>query len=715
MANKNHLIHTKPLSTEEFNILTEVSQDPFAFARFIYLIHPLRGRVKFDLYPYQRKVLWYFLTKRFNIVLKFRQAGITELISLYCLWLAMYHPNKNIVILSLKERVAKKVLRKIKFMYKNLPDFLKVSIINGRTGELGTSSEMEFANGSTIASIPTTEDAGRSEGLSLLVIDEAAIMKWAGIIWAAAFPTLSCVTRRTKILVRGHDKKAKYLRIGDISPKQGQVDISHLGLEALTHKGNWKPITHSIYKGKIETWKLEDSSGNTMECTPAHRFLTPSGWKTAKEVIENNLNILQIDFHQSLNANIGTQTGKKMPNLMLVGRLAELIEQGINSTVELTKIVSSEFNTKYSRKFISKWKKKLHNQKIKITKLRLKKVYLDDIVDIHVQDDHSYISKNGWVNHNTGGSAIVNSTPYGVGNWYHQQWVDACSGGNGFYPIRLKWQMHPERGIEWYNDQRAALGPRRTAQEIDGDFLTSGASVFDLADIRAIEEEFDIWLDVNNNPDFKVSMNGQLLTFKKPKPHERYYIGGDVSSGRSRDYSSFSIMNAKGEEFAAFKGKIHPKRLAKLLMEQGRIYNKALIAPEGNDIGLTTVSEIDDSNYPNLYYARTLLRKKGKKRGTEKDVPGWYTTKENRPNIIAGLEEDIRNGTVLIKDPRFTEEAYTFIYNDQNKAIAMGKGTTKDDDDDENTYTDDSIMAKAITNHIRKGSYRSGVYVPPAK
>lgn len=506
MANKNHIIHTKALTTEEFKILAEVSKDPFAFANYINVRHPTRGRVRFELYPYQRKVLWHFMTERFNIVLKFRQAGITELISLYCLWLAMYHPDKNIVILSLKDRVAKKVLGKIKFMYRHLPDYLKVTITNGRTGELGTASEMEFANGSTIASIPTTEDAGRSEGLSLLVIDEAAIMKWAGIIWAAAFPTLS-----------------------------------------------------------------------------------------------------------------------------------------------------------------------------------------------------------------TGGSAIVNSTPYGVGNWYHKQWVDACSGGNGFYPIRLRWQMHPERDINWYNEQAAALGPRRTAQEIDGDFLTSGASVFDLADIRALEEEFDIWLDVNENPDFKVYMNGQMLIFKNPKPNERYFIGSDVSSGRSRDYSAFSIMNAKGEEFGAFKGKLHPKRLAHVLMDWGKTYNRALIAPEGNDIGLTTVSEIDDSGYPNLYYAKTLLRKKGKKRGTEKDVPGWYTTKENRPNIISGLEEDIRIGTTIIKDPRFTEEAYTFIYNDQNRPVAMGKGTTKDDEDEETTYTDDAIMGKAITNHIRKGAYRSGVYVPPAK
>ena len=110
------------------------------------------------------------MLNRFNIILKFRQAGITELISLYCLWLAMYHPNKKINIISIKDTVAKKVLKKIKFMYKNLPSYLQEPIINGRAGEFGSVSTIEFANGSVIESIPTSDQAGRSESLSLIVV-----------------------------------------------------------------------------------------------------------------------------------------------------------------------------------------------------------------------------------------------------------------------------------------------------------------------------------------------------------------------------------------------------------------------------------------------------------------------------------------------------------------------------------------------------------------
>lgn len=504
MAKSNSVF--RAITGQEYEDFVNVVKDPFFFSKFIYLIHQKRGKVKFDLYPFQKQVLWHFLTQRFTIVLKFRQAGITELISMYCLWLAMYHGNKNIMIISLKERVAKKVLRKIKYMYKNLPDFLKVDIVNGRPGEYGTATEMEFANGSIISSIPTTEDAGRSEGLALLVIDEAAIIKWANIIWASAFPTLS-----------------------------------------------------------------------------------------------------------------------------------------------------------------------------------------------------------------TGGGAIINSTPYGVGNFYHKLWVDAVAGGNGFFPIRLRWQMHPERDINWYNEQRAQLGPRKTAQEIDGDFLTSGSSVFNLMDIRAIEDELSEFMDRNLNPDFRVEENGNLLIFKNPEKNEAYYIGADIATGRSRDYSAFSIMNRKGEEFASYKGKIPPGKFADLLMKFGKTYNRSVIAPEGNDIGLTTVTKIQDSGYDNLYFSQALIREKGQRKPKQEKIPGFYTTKENRPIIIDGLEEDIRNNTCVIKDIFFIQEAYTFIYDERNKPIAMNKDKKSgdSDDDDENIYTDDAILAKAITNHIRKGKHRSHIAIAP--
>lgn len=480
----------KRLSPEELEDFLKCATNPFEFAKHIKVIHPLKGKVRFDLYPFQKSLLWEFIRNRFTVVLKFRQAGVTELISLYCLWLCMFHSHKNVVIISIKDRVAKKVLRKIKFMYKNLPDHMKVSVINGRGSDIGTATEMEFSNGSMISSIPTTEDAGRSEAISLLVIDEAAIVRWAERIWAAVFPTLS-----------------------------------------------------------------------------------------------------------------------------------------------------------------------------------------------------------------TGGAAIINSTAYGVGNFFHKLYVNACAGGNRFVPIRLRWQMHPERDEEWYNEQRNILGPRRTAQEIDGDFLTSGNTVFDLLDIRAIEETLPEWeiLDTRENSKLKV--------FKHPEPNKKYFLGADISTGRSRDYSAFTILDKSGDQCVVYKGKIPPKKFAKLLFRWGKAYNWALSAPEANDIGIAVAADLQEMHYHNLYYSKAVIRKKGEAKAKEEKIPGWYTTKKNRPIIIAGLEEDIRTDSITIKSNGFVQEAYTFVYDENNRPVAMNKNTSSsasDDVIDDEVYVDDEIFATAIANHIRK-------------
>lgn len=479
------------LSSEQVKTLARVVQDVFYFSLFIFVVHPVRGKVHFNLYPYQKSVLYQFVKDRFNIILKFRQAGITELISMYCLWLAMYHPNKKINIISIKDTTAKKVLKKIKYMYKNLPSYLQVPIVNGRTGEYGSASMIEFNNGSFIESIPTSSEAGRSESLSLLVIDEAAIVRWADQIWAAAFPTLS-----------------------------------------------------------------------------------------------------------------------------------------------------------------------------------------------------------------TGGSAIVNSTPYGIGNFYHSKWVDAIAGGNEFTPIRLFWRMHPERDIEWYNQMSTALGPKRTAQEIDGDFLSSGNSVFDLMDIKAIED------CLSEFPVIKRRYNGQYLQFNEPEPDKDYFIGADVATGRATDYSAFTCMDKGGEEQAVYKGRMSVDKYARLLGDTGQLFNWATLAPESNDVGLAVTSMLQAEGYPKLYYFQKMVKKKGKTKPEVDTAPGWLTTSKNRPVIIDGLEADIRNDVITCKDPFFVYEAKTFIYDSLGRPVAMGKHKANREGDDslsEDTYADDDIMGKAICNHIRKG------------
>lgn len=823
------------LTRKELEILAKVSNDVFLFSLFCYVIHPVRGKVRFELYPYQKSVLYQFVKERFNILLKFRQAGITELISMYCLWLAMYHPNKKINIISIKDTTAKKVLKKIKFMYKNLPGYLQTPIINGRAGEFGSASMIEFDNGSFIESIPTSSEAGRSESLSLLVIDEAAIVRWAAQIWAAAFPTLSCLSGSYKIFYKKSIKlprtKNKYgseigtIRMDEIGPKKkGVKDLYDSNLYTLTHTGEWKRILWSQNKGKLKTLLLRDSKGVEIECTPKHRFLTIHGWKKASEILSENLDIIQIDlgieklinppvtnppklekikpimgFPRFFVTNLGrvlrknskggfeevkqhinkrfyydvglTKDGKTytkkvsrlvaqafigpipegyfvdhidcnkehnyVTNLQIITN-SENIKRGrdfsIGATLSniigkinpvthglilalreeykdksyayLSGILKSKYGLDISRRTLNNI---LNRTPVYLSKLTLIEEKESTIYDVHVEDNHSYITTNGYINHNTGGSAIVNSTPYGVGNFYHSTWVDAIAGGNPFNPIRLYWQMHPERDENWYKQMASALGPKRTAQEIDGDFLSSGNTVFDLADIKAIED------CLSDYPVIKKRFNGQYRQYLEPQSDKEYFIGADVSTGRASDYSAFTCMDKQGEEQAVFKGRIPIDKYAKLLGDTGQLYNWATIAPESNDVGMAVTTKLQDEGYPKLYYYQKMLKKKGKSRPEVDKSPGWLTTQKNRSVIIENLEQDIREEDVIIKDPFFVQEAYTFIYDGLGRPVAMGKhranNSAVDIDLEGDVYSDDSIFGKAICNHIRKG--KTNIIVQP--
>lgn len=849
MARKKTLVEDNHLSPDQLKTLVKVMKDPFLFSTFCYVINPVLGMVKFILYPFQRAVLYQFMSNRFNIILKFRQAGITELISLYCLWLAMYHPNKKINIISIKDTVAKKVLKKIKFMYKNLPQYLQEPIVNGRTGEFGSVSTIEFANGSVIESIPTSDQAGRSESLSLLVIDEAAIVRWASTIWASAFPTLSCSVGSTKLFRRVYPKGGnKYssvdteiIKLRDICPRQaGILDISNLGYYTLTHTGEWKLITHSQNKGRLETWFVKDNRGKVGGYTPAHRLFTTHGWKTVKEIVDNDLNVISVDtkvdklkplklskkpkkevlkpieefptyfisnigrvyknssqkgFYEvkqrlnkdgyprvglikpgvhretgndsnraksktfqrsvhllvaeaflgkkpdcyqvdhidnirthnyvtnlryvsvsenvsksfdggSLNALLNGISYNKLPDLLKRGRILEMAKDGY-SCREIAKEVYPGYTqgNKFVKRILTERLGRVYISKLTIVKKTVRTIY-----DIQVDGDHSYISSNNFVNHNTGGAAIVNSTPYGIGNFFHGTWVDAISGGNPFNPIRLYWQMHPDRDQKWYEEMSAALGPKRTAQEIDGDFLSSGNTVFDLADIKAIEEcLFDY-------PVINTRLKGQYREFSEPDPDKEYFIGGDCATGRGTDYSAFTCMDRSGEEAAVYKGRIPLNKYARLLGDIGEKYNFAKLAPETNDVGMTVTSILQDEGYPNLYFYTKLLRKRRGNRPEEDKFPGWLTTSKNRSVIIENLEKDIREENVIIKDPFFIQEAYTFIYDGSGRPIARGKHrmntSSMDIDLEGETYSDDSIFGKAITNHIRNHSASGTVVIP---
>ena len=64
------------------------AKEPTYFMRkYCYIQHPTRGRILFNLYPFQEKVLNLYKENQYSITLKSRQLGISTLASAYSLWL----------------------------------------------------------------------------------------------------------------------------------------------------------------------------------------------------------------------------------------------------------------------------------------------------------------------------------------------------------------------------------------------------------------------------------------------------------------------------------------------------------------------------------------------------------------------------------------------------------------------------------------------------
>jgi phage terminase large subunit-like protein len=146
------------------------AKDPVHFMRkYCYIQHPQRGRIPFNLYPFQEKVLKLFRDNDYSAVLKSRQLGISTLAAGYSLWLMTFHKDRNVLALATTQATARNLVTKVQFMWENLPSWLKVD--SAENNKLS----LRLTNGSKIQAKSSNADAARSEAVSLLIVDEAAL------------------------------------------------------------------------------------------------------------------------------------------------------------------------------------------------------------------------------------------------------------------------------------------------------------------------------------------------------------------------------------------------------------------------------------------------------------------------------------------------------------------------------------------------------------
>lgn len=153
--------------------------------RYVKILHPKFGTIPFILYKYQRRVIKEYESKRFNMISKFRQGGLSTVSVLWGLWKCIFQKDQQIYFLSKTDRealVAGDIARKA---MDNFPYWL----FDKNHADI-TKHEKSFNDvGSKICFY--TPEAARGKSATCIMIDEAAFIDNMSEHWKAMYPVIA--------------------------------------------------------------------------------------------------------------------------------------------------------------------------------------------------------------------------------------------------------------------------------------------------------------------------------------------------------------------------------------------------------------------------------------------------------------------------------------------------------------------------------------------
>lgn len=340
----------------------------------------------------------------------------------------------------------------------------------------------------------------------------------------------------------------------------------------------------------------------------------------------------------------------------------------------------------------------------------------------------------------------LESTANGIGNYFHQAWVNAESNENEYVALFFPWWAHkdyrasriglPYRSLEPLDEEERlllvlfkqgldvangkyhfeipesewedALAWRRwtIANKCDGSietfhqeypstpdeaFIATGTNVFPMVHLRACFQPeagqkgriFRNGARVEWRPD----VSGPITMFRQPGPSLNdftiYIVGGDATATMRGDFACAQVINRRTlEQVAVYRGRRDPHHFANDLRDLGQLYNVAVLSPENEGPGYATIGALIQSGYPNIYQSQMPDNLPGRFVGKW----GWsssYKTKEAAIGLLLKLIID--HETIIHDRTTFTEM--------MNYVTLPGGGYGNADGE---AGHDDTVMAYAI-------------------
>jgi len=159
----------------------------YFMSHFFYIQHPVQGKMLYQPYDFQTRLISTYHNYRYSISMMPRQTGKSTSAAGYLLWFGMFKPDSTILVAAHKYAGAQEIMQRVRYAYEACPDHIRAGVVSYNKGSI------EFDNGSRIVAQTTTENTGRGMSITLLYCDEFAFVRptIAREFWTSISPTLS--------------------------------------------------------------------------------------------------------------------------------------------------------------------------------------------------------------------------------------------------------------------------------------------------------------------------------------------------------------------------------------------------------------------------------------------------------------------------------------------------------------------------------------------
>lgn len=189
-------------------------------------------------------------------------------------------------------------------------------------------------------------------------------------------------------------------------------------------------------------------------------------------------------------------------------------------------------------------------------------------------------------------------------------------------------------------------------------FLSTGRPVFDRdklnAQIKGLRDSPAQLINPKYTKTFLAMYQDSLKVYEPPVKEKKYIIGADVAEGvETGDFSTAFVMDTDHRQVASFHCHIDPDHFGKFLVQLAIIYNNALLVPEINSMGHTTLTAIKSMDYLKVYM-RSIDDEIIDNKETSK--MGWRTTRSSKQTMISKLVARFRDDEIRIRDIELLKE-----------------------------------------------------------